>query len=128
MSPNRTFNIYRTSRTLMNHKLLNVSAVVSKPNIMLRKILRQAPSSSPAISTPDLGRDEPMEEERVPHTALRCFYPMHLGDVLNDRYLVTAKLGYGGRSTVWLAKDLHRYECSLSTCLTTTRMINVMLS
>ncbi|CDM30764.1 hypothetical protein DTO013E5_588 [Penicillium roqueforti] len=33
-------------------------------------------------------------------------YPIHLGEVLNDRYLVEHKLGFGGGSTVWMAFDL----------------------
>ncbi|KAI8631872.1 serine/threonine-protein kinase SRPK3 [Xylariaceae sp. FL1651] len=33
------------------------------------------------------------------------FHPVHLDDVLNDRYRVTRKLGYGGYATVWLAVD-----------------------
>ncbi|CEL04123.1 hypothetical protein ASPCAL05255 [Aspergillus calidoustus] len=34
------------------------------------------------------------------------FYPICLGEVLNDRYLVEHKLGFGGGSTVWMAHDL----------------------
>ncbi|KAJ5153620.1 uncharacterized protein N7500_009059 [Penicillium coprophilum] len=32
-------------------------------------------------------------------------YPIHLGEVLNERYLVEHKLGFGGGSTVWMAFD-----------------------
>ncbi|KAL4734485.1 kinase-like protein [Aspergillus similis] len=34
------------------------------------------------------------------------FYPICLGDVLNERYLVEHKIGAGGFSTVWMALDL----------------------
>ncbi|KAL3448085.1 hypothetical protein BJX65DRAFT_307371 [Aspergillus insuetus] len=34
------------------------------------------------------------------------FYPICLGDILNDRYLIEHKLGFGGGSTVWMAHDL----------------------
>jgi hypothetical protein len=34
------------------------------------------------------------------------FYPICLGEALNDRYLVEHKLGFGGGSTVWMAHDL----------------------
>ncbi|CAG8948005.1 unnamed protein product [Penicillium salamii] len=34
------------------------------------------------------------------------FYPIFLGEVLNERYQVEHKLGYGGGSIVWMAFDL----------------------
>ena len=39
------------------------------------------------------------------------YHPVHLGDVFEARYKVVHKLGYGGFSTVWLARDivLQRY-------------------
>lgn len=36
----------------------------------------------------------------------RMFYPICIGEVLNERYLVEHKIGYGGFSTVWMAHDL----------------------
>ena len=33
------------------------------------------------------------------------FHPIELGDVLNTRYRVVRKLGYGRYSTVWLVED-----------------------
>jgi serine/threonine protein kinase len=33
------------------------------------------------------------------------YHPVHLGDVLNGRYSVLRKIGYGSFSTVWLALD-----------------------
>lgn len=35
------------------------------------------------------------------------YHPINIGDVLNDRYRVADKLGFGGYSTVWLALDTH---------------------
>ncbi|KAJ5611893.1 hypothetical protein N7528_008998 [Penicillium herquei] len=35
------------------------------------------------------------------------FYPIYIGEVLDERYLVEHKLGFGGFSTVWMAHDLH---------------------
>lgn len=34
------------------------------------------------------------------------FSPIDLGEVLNERYLIEHKLGFGGSSTVWMAHDL----------------------
>lgn len=33
------------------------------------------------------------------------FYPVHLGDTFQERYKIVHKLGFGGSSTVWLARD-----------------------
>ncbi|KAF7324760.1 Protein kinase [Mycena kentingensis (nom. inval.)] len=33
-------------------------------------------------------------------------HPVHLGDIFNDRYKVTHKLGYGTTSTIWLVEDV----------------------
>ncbi|KAH8429770.1 uncharacterized protein LDX57_007442 [Aspergillus melleus] len=42
------------------------------------------------------------DKKRTPHV----FYPVRLGDLINERYLVEHKLGHGGFSTVWMAHDL----------------------
>ena len=34
------------------------------------------------------------------------YHPVELGDKFNNRYVVEHKLGHGGYSTVWLARDL----------------------
>ncbi|KAL2869548.1 kinase-like domain-containing protein [Aspergillus lucknowensis] len=34
------------------------------------------------------------------------YYPAHIGEVLNSRYQVLTKLGFGSASTVWLCRDL----------------------
>ncbi|GFN20380.1 kinase-like protein [Aspergillus tubingensis] len=37
------------------------------------------------------------------------YHPLEIGDDLNKgRYRLVDKLGYGGYSTIWLARDLHR--------------------
>jgi serine/threonine protein kinase len=34
------------------------------------------------------------------------YHPIMIGDTLQERYQVVDKLGFGGYSTVWLARDL----------------------
>ncbi|KAJ5195299.1 uncharacterized protein N7498_008737 [Penicillium cinerascens] len=48
----------------------------------------------------------PIDEETLPHYDTEHFYPVHIGDLFNDRYRVTGKLGYGAYSTSWLCRDL----------------------
>ncbi|EEH22255.2 CMGC protein kinase [Paracoccidioides brasiliensis Pb03] len=40
--------------------------------------------------------------KKTPHV----FYPICVGEVLNERYLIEHKIGSGGFSTVWMAHDL----------------------
>ncbi|OAA59540.1 protein kinase-like protein [Niveomyces insectorum RCEF 264] len=47
-----------------------------------------------------------VEEERLPCYRSDEYYPVRMGEVLQSRYQVVAKLGYGVTSTVWLARDL----------------------
>ncbi|RMZ79960.1 hypothetical protein DV738_g3025, partial [Chaetothyriales sp. CBS 135597] len=47
-----------------------------------------------------------VEEETLPFYRREDYYPMRIGEVLQDRYQVVAKLGYGTGSTVWLSRDL----------------------
>ena len=52
------------------------------------------------------------------------FYPISIGDVFaNGRYKVLHKLGYGGSSTVWLARD-QRPQSSASDTLVALRVIS----
>ncbi|KAI8673051.1 Protein kinase domain-containing protein [Fusarium sp. Ph1] len=62
-----------------------------------------APRLDPTIS---------IEEEKTPNYDAGRFYPVHLGQVLNGRYQIATKLGYGANSTVWLARDRDRWRWS----------------
>ncbi|TQW00462.1 protein kinase [Cordyceps javanica] len=62
---------------------------------------------SPANIT-RLNSFDTIEEEKTPYYDAGCFYPARLGQVLNGRYQLATKVGFGSSSTVWLARDLHR--------------------
>ncbi|TAQ91348.1 hypothetical protein B7494_g365 [Chlorociboria aeruginascens] len=47
-----------------------------------------------------------LEEELLPHYNAKHFYPVQPGKTFNGRYQTIAKLGFGGSSTVWLARDM----------------------
>jgi hypothetical protein len=46
------------------------------------------------------------EDNYKPEDNPHVFYPICVGEVLNERYRVENKLGHGGFSTVWMAYDL----------------------
>ena len=63
------------------------------------------------LSNPSFERIDPswvVEEETLRGYQSRYYYPVRLGDVLNDRYKVIGKLGFGSASTVWLCRDLQK--------------------
>jgi len=49
-----------------------------------------------------------VDEENVPGYRPEYFYPANPGDVLDGRYELKAKIGWGSSSTVWLARDTRR--------------------
>jgi hypothetical protein len=46
-----------------------------------------------------------IDEETTSDYASSKYYPVKLGDVINNTYTVKVKLGYGRHSTTWLCKD-----------------------
>lgn len=50
--------------------------------------------------------DQLVEEEEMPDYRAERFYPVHLGDIFQNRYQVVAKLGFSSCSIIWLARDL----------------------
>ena len=45
-------------------------------------------------------------EEEIHDALMGRYYPLRIGEVLNTKYQVVGKLGFGLGSTVWLANDL----------------------
>ena len=45
-------------------------------------------------------------KRHVSHYDPQQLYPVHIGDIFNNRYRVTGKLGYGSYSTSWLCQDI----------------------
>lgn len=48
---------------------------------------------------------DPLEEQTLPFFHRKHYYPVRVGEILNDKYRIISKLGYGAYSTVWLAKN-----------------------
>lgn len=58
--------------------------------------------------------EQPMlEEQTLSRFREKRYYPVRPGQVLNDRYHVITKLGFGAHSTVWLTRDrkTQDYSC-----------------
>lgn len=72
-----------------------------------RKLFRRNTGSNGKAleNTNLLAEDELLEEETLPHYRHANFFPVQIGMVLNERYKVLGKLGYGTSSTVWFCRD-----------------------
>ncbi|KAI0427791.1 kinase-like protein [Xylaria sp. FL1042] len=73
---------------------------VSSPAVSL------APREFPSTGFEVIDPANTVEEERLPFYQSEEYYPMQIGQVVGGHYQVSAKLGYGTTSTVWLARDL----------------------
>lgn len=72
-----------------------------------------APRSFPSSGFELVDPSEEVEEETLPTYRAEKYYPVHIGEVFDNRYQVIAKLGYGVTSTVWLCRDLLYVETNL---------------
>lgn len=79
--------------------------------LMFGKLTRLKPLdlSSAAANAAILPLNLPIEEEKKQNYDPKQFYPVKLGEIFHDRYQIVVKVGFGGHSTVWLARNLHRY-------------------
>jgi hypothetical protein len=75
----------------------------------LGKIIQSVPWKPSSLPAKLLPAANLVEEENAPHYQPQHFYPVRLYEILNNRYQIAAKIGWGRSSTVWLARDLHQY-------------------
>lgn len=58
------------------------------------------------LSETDLFADsDQSEDEGITDYKIGGYHPVHVGEILIDRYVIVQKLGWGHFSTVWLARD-----------------------
>lgn len=53
-----------------------------------------------------MSKDLILEEEALYDFEENAFFPVEIGDILDKKYQVLGKLGWGVTSTVWLVRDL----------------------
>lgn len=63
----------------------------------------------PCDSLVPIPHHELVDEEICPGYNSNCFYPANPGEILANQYQLLVKIGWGTRSTVWLARDITRY-------------------
>ncbi|KAK2629686.1 hypothetical protein QTJ16_000506 [Diplocarpon rosae] len=77
-------------------------------------LLRQPATSKGLVTSASrlptiLPADALIEEERIPGYDPKRFLPVKPGDLLDNRYKILVKIGWGSTSTVWLAQDTRRW-------------------
>ena len=60
----------------------------------------------PSVQFPIISSEYLVEEETLPFYKKEHYFPVHIGEILNPKYQVIGKLGFGSYSTVWLCRDL----------------------
>jgi hypothetical protein len=69
-------------------------------------IRRQTVASQSCATPKSLPLDVPVDEETIPGYDPKNFYHPDPGDILDHRYKLKAKIGWGTSSTVWLGQDI----------------------
>ena len=88
----------------------------SKPNIKLKRgrKSKKLPPASPGkieyyntkkMNSPQYTDSNYSEDEGLEDYKIDGYHPVHVGEILLDRYVIMQKLGYGHFSTAWLALD-----------------------
>jgi hypothetical protein len=80
-------------KTTMHRRILNSLHRSWKPLVF------------PKAGVSSLPADQKFEEETIPGYIASRYYPVRIGELLQTRYQVVGKLGFGVTSTVWLARD-----------------------
>lgn len=93
-----------------------------------KKSLWQLP---PTSGTP-ISQQEPVDEEVCPDYNSTNFYPAKPGEVLAKKFQLLVKIGWGSQSTVWLARDISRYQstsvATLACFMLTTENLTMTLN
>ncbi|QKX61152.1 uncharacterized protein TRUGW13939_08299 [Talaromyces rugulosus] len=82
-------------------EMRSISRVISR--VLFRP--RIFPASTASISPREI-----VDEEACPVYNPKYFYPAKPGEILSNHYQLLVKIGWGTRSTVWLARDNTRYR------------------
>lgn len=74
----------------------------------------QTPAQKPVLANPlesnldnSYWNDSNMsEDEGIQDYKIGGYHPVHVGEIVGNRYIILQKLGWGHFSTVWLSKDI----------------------
>ncbi|CAG9936227.1 unnamed protein product [Clonostachys rosea f. rosea IK726] len=96
----------RSASGVSGHPPLRSSTGPPLASTSLPPSAREFPYEGFQVIDPDVK----VEEERLPFYQRQNYYPMRIGQIVQDQFQVVAKLGFGTTSTVWLSRDLITQE------------------
>lgn len=101
-------SISRPVRTSERLRLLNrtMTTTPNRNDQPANPRARLQPRIFPTSGFETVAESTRFEEQMLSYYDRHTFYPVQIGEVLNEHYQVVAKLGWGTTSTVWLAHDL----------------------
>ena len=85
----------------MKKNTLQESELISPPDPIKIKYYNQKKMNSPKFTDSDNSEDEGLSDYKI-----NGYHPVHVGEVLLERYIIMQKLGWGHFSTAWLALDI----------------------
>ena len=74
------------------------TSLVNGPDSRVLTFANQGFSTLPA--------DQNIEEEAHDSVSTRRYYPAYIGEIIENKYQIAGKLGYGLGSTIWLANRI----------------------
>ena len=77
------------------------SLLISPPDVSKIVYFNQKKMNDPKFTDSDNSEDEGLSDYKV-----NGYHPVHVGEVLLERYIIMQKLGWGHFSTAWLALDI----------------------
>lgn len=102
--------------TLVCSRGCNMSMPIERP--LRFRVFRSGFSTTKIFGyNSDRYSDLNQEEDSSRSYDVTKYYPACIGELIKNKYRLISKLGWGGNSTVWLAKDTSRYASFISLAL-----------
>ena len=90
--------LYKINLLIQGHKMVNYFT-----KIRTQKVTQKKSKKSPSYSSDSSAISDP-ENEDPSEYCIGGYHPAKVGDILNAKYQLVKKLGWGNFSIVWLAR------------------------
>ncbi|KAL4803101.1 kinase-like domain-containing protein [Aspergillus unguis] len=98
--------------------MLSLRLCISGSKRTIFSFARKSRWHLPPHPGPPIPQEQRIDEEKCPGYNPRSYYPAKPGEVLNDKYQLLVKAGFGTQSTVWIARDVSRFRWAAEEAVT----------